>query len=168
MSHVLLLDTNVWSHLILSDPAKRQKVQADLAALLSKYPGATRATSRICVGECLVAARRLPSLELRASAEQDLMAYFDNPELIIVEVNAQITSQAASWRAESLLRAAAHGGPPVNADGGKLKLPDALIAASCLDFSPPAILVTENVSDFEFMQNQTRQTVGNLVIEAVG
>ena len=59
MNAVLLLDTNVWSHLILGEASKRQKVQADLDALLQKYPGAARATSRICVAECLVAARRL-------------------------------------------------------------------------------------------------------------
>ena len=53
MSHVLLLDTNVWSHLILGEENKRQKVQADLDALLLKYPGAARATSRICVADAL-------------------------------------------------------------------------------------------------------------------
>lgn len=45
MNAVLLLDTNVWSHLILGEASKRQKVQADLDALLQKYPGAARAVA---------------------------------------------------------------------------------------------------------------------------
>ncbi len=51
MSHVLLLDTNVWSHLVLSDAAKRQSVQASLTALREKYPDAALATSGVCVAE---------------------------------------------------------------------------------------------------------------------
>ena len=69
MNHVLLIDTNIWSHLILGEENKRLKIQTDLAALLAKYPGAARATSRICFAECLVAARRLLDPVERSAAE---------------------------------------------------------------------------------------------------
>lgn len=168
MSHALLLDTNVWSHLVLGQEDKRVKVQADLAALLLKYPGATRATSRICVAECLVAARRLLDPAERAVAEAGFMAEFDNPQLIIVEVTEAIADMAAATRAQVLRRAAVPGGIVAGADGGRLKLPDAFIAASCLDFDPPAILVTENVGDFFYTEDGAKKTVAGLVVEKVG
>jgi predicted nucleic acid-binding protein len=168
MSHVLLLDTNVWSHLILSDDAKRTKVQADLDALLQKYPGAARATSGICVAECMVAARRIADPTARAAAEAAFQAEFDNSNLMVVDVSPSLLDKAASLRAEALRRSAAAGGTPAGADGGKLKLPDAVIAASCLDFDPPAILITENVSDFRYLEGGLDCTVADLVVERVG
>ena len=168
MSHVLLLDTNVWSHLILGSELKRLKVQADLNALLVKYPGAARATSRICVAECLVAARRLLDPAERAAAEAAFNAEFESPQLIVVEVTPEVADIAAGLRAESLRRAAAQGGIAAGADGGKLKLPDALIAASCLDFNPSAVLVTENVGDFVYVENGVEKTVAGLNVERVG
>jgi predicted nucleic acid-binding protein len=168
MSHVLLLDTNVWSHLILSDEAKRSKVQADLDALLQKYPGAARATSGICVAECMVAARRIADPAARAAAEAAFQAEFDNPNLIVVDVSPSLLDKASTLRAEALRRSAATGGTAAGADGGKLKLPDAVIAASCLDFDPPAILVTENVSDFRYIEGSQSRTVADLVVELVG
>ena len=168
MSHVLLLDTNVWSHLILSDAAKRTKVQADLDALLQKYPGAARATSGICIAECLVAARRIADPIARAAAEAAFQAEFDNPNLMRVDVSPPLLDKAATLRAEALRRSTAAGGTAASADGGKLKLPDAVIAASCLDFDPPAILVTENVSDFRYLQGNQSCTVADLVLEQVG
>ncbi|MDO9400247.1 MAG: PIN domain-containing protein [Polaromonas sp.] len=169
MSHVLLLDTNVWSHLILGEENKRQKVQADLDALLLKYPGAARATSRICVAECLVAARRLLDPAERAAAEAAFAAEFDNPQLIIVEVSKEVADVAATQRAEILRRVAAvAGGAPAGPDGGRLKLPDAFIAASCLDFNPPAILVTENEVDFRYVEDGIQKTVAGLIVEKIG
>lgn len=168
MSHVLLLDTNVWSHLILSDDAKRTKVQADLDSLLQKYPGAARATSGICVAECLVAARRIADPSARAAAEAAFQSEFANPNLMVVDVSPFLLDKAATLRAEALRRSVAAGGTPASADGGKLKLPDAVIAASCLDFDPPAILVTENVSDFRFIEGSQSRTVADLVVEQVG
>lgn len=168
MSHVLLLDTNVWSHLILGEEGKRLKVQADLDALLVKYPGAARATSRICVAECLVAARRLLNPTERAAAESAFNAEFENPQLMIVEVTSEVANVAATLRAEVLRRAVAGGGVPAGQDGGRLKLPDAFIAASCLDFKPTAILVTENEADFHFVENGVQRTAAGLVVERVG
>ena len=168
MSHVLLLDTNVWSHLILSDDAKRSKVQADLDALLQKYPSAARATSGICVAECLVAARRNADPSARAAAEAAFLAEFANPNLMVVDVSPSLLDKAATLRAEALRRSVAAGGTPASTYGGKLKLPDAVIAASCLDFDPPAILVTENVSDFRFLKGGHACTVADLVVEQVG
>lgn len=168
MSHVLLLDTNVWSHLILSDDAKRIKVQADLDALLLKYPDAARATSGICVAECLVAARRIVNPINRVAAEAAFQAEFDNPNLMVVGVSQSLLDKAATLRAEALRRSAAAGGTAAGADGGKLKLPDAVIAASCLDFDPPAILVTENIADFRYFEGGDFSTVANLVVDHVG
>lgn len=36
MSHVLLLDSNVWSHLILGDAEKQEKVKAQLRCSLRR------------------------------------------------------------------------------------------------------------------------------------
>lgn len=168
MSHVLLLDTNVWSHLILGEESKRLKVQTDLAALLAKYPDAVRATSRICVAECMVAARRLLDPIERTSAEAAFTAEFESPQLITVEVTKEVADQAAGLRAEALRRAAIAGGVPAGLDGGKLKLPDALIAASCLDFNPPAILVTENTGDFVYFEGGVQKTIAGIIVERVG
>lgn len=168
MSHVLLLDTNVWSHLILSDDAKRTKVQADLDDLLRKYPGSARATSGICIAECLVAARRIADPAVRAVAEAAFQAEFNNPNLMVVAVSESLLDKAATLRAEALRRSAVLSAVAAGADGGKLKLPDAVIAASCLDFAPPAILVTENVADFCYLKEGQTRTVADLVVEQVG
>ena len=50
----------------------------------------------------------------------------------------------------------------------RIKLPDAIIAASCLDFTPPAILVTENDLDFRYEENGIQKIVAGLVVERVG
>lgn len=166
--HVLLLDSNVWSHLVLGLPDSQARVLASLNALRQKYPGAQLATSQICVAECLVGARRLSDPDQRKAAQAELAFEFSKPELMLVEVTPQVLDRAATLRAESLRRSAALGGPLPKADGGKLKLPDATIAASCLAFNPPAVLVTENASDFEFLENGLQQTVAGLIVEKIG
>lgn len=168
MSPVLVLDTNVWSHRVLSDTAKRQSVQAALQALCVKYPGASLATSGICVAECLVAARRLLDDEQRQLAEDAFRAFFEDPNVMVVDVSEPVLNRAAELRAEILRCAAAAGGAPAGADGGKLKLPDAVVAASCFEFDPPAVLVTENTRDFYYI-NATglTQPVAGLVVERV-
>jgi predicted nucleic acid-binding protein len=168
MSHVLLLDTNVWSHLVLGDAAKSGKIKAQLAALRLKYPGSAMATSGICIAECMVAARRLLDLNARMAAEAAFQREFDRENLMVVDVTPPILDKAASLRAEALRRAAAIGGAPAGPDGGKLKLPDAVIAATCMDFDPAAILVTENVGDFQYIENGLVKTVSGLTVEAVG
>jgi predicted nucleic acid-binding protein len=175
MSRVLLFDTNVWSHLLLGTPEKRLSVQARLRQLGELYPGAAQATSRLCIAEALVGARRLVDEEARRQAEGVLRAAFDSPSLIIVEITGlvadgevQVLDLAASLRAEALRAVALRGGVAVGADGGKLKLPDAIIAASCLAFSPPAVLVTENVADFRVVSPVgATSTVAGLVVEAL-
>jgi predicted nucleic acid-binding protein len=168
MSAVLLLDTNVWSHLLLSVTSKRHKVQASLKALVHKYPGAVRATSRVCVAECMVAARRLLDPLERAAAEAAFLAEFANLNLMIVEVTDVVADTAASLRAEALRRAALSSGKSASAKGGKLKLPDAIIAASCLRFDPPAVLVTENAGDFVFLDGGVQKTVADIAVERIG
>lgn len=168
MSHVLLLDTNVWSHLLFGDQAKSAAVRAQLATLRLKYPGAAVATSGICIAECMVAARRVPGLAERTLIEAAYMLEFSKASLMVVEVTAPILDKAASLRAEALRRASAAGGTPASADGGKLKLPDAIIAATCMDFNPVAILVTENIGDFQYIENGIFKTVSGLTVEKVG
>jgi predicted nucleic acid-binding protein len=104
----------------------------------------------------------------RAAAEAAFAAEFENPQLMIVEMTDFVADKAATLRAEALRRAVANGGVPAGTDGGKLKLPDAMIAASCLDFDPPAILVTENVGDFVFVENGIQKTVADIPVERVG
>ena len=84
MTRVLLWDTNVWSHLLLGIPEKRAQVQARLKELAERYPGATRATSRICIVEALVAARRLTDPQAAQDAEALLQSEFGNANLIVV------------------------------------------------------------------------------------
>jgi len=168
VSHVLLLDSNVWSHLILGDAAMRNKVTAQLAALRLKYPGASIATSAICMAECLVAVRRLSDAAETSRFEAFLQIQFDNPDVMVVAVTAQVLDRAASLRANRLKLAASRGTQTAGADGGKLLLPDAIIAASCLDFNPPAILVTQNHADFRYIENGIQKTVADLVVEGIG
>jgi predicted nucleic acid-binding protein len=175
MSRVLLFDTNVWSHLLLGTPEKRLSVQARLRQLGELYPGATQATSRLCIAEALVGARRLLDPEAARQAEGVLRAAFDSPSLIIVEItdlvahgDVQVLDLAAALRSEALRAVARRGGPSAGPDGGKLKLPDAIIAASCMAFSPPAVLVTENAADFRAVSPAGEvSTVAGLTFEAL-
>ena len=168
MSHVLLLDTNVWSHLILGDVPKRTKMKADLAALLRKDPGAARATSGICVAECLVAARRLADSDAATRAEALFRTEFESADVMVVPVAELVLDRAATLRAQTLLMATQAGGHAAGADGGKLKLPDAIVAASCLEFDPWAVLVTENDKDFRYAAQAGLQTIAGLIVERVG
>lgn len=168
MAQVLLIDSNVWSHLVLGDAAKQAKVRADLQALVQKYPLAARATSGMCVAECMVGARRLTNPASVVAAEAQFNEMFGDPLLMVVEVSDVVLDRAATLRAQALHRAATAGGPPAGENGGKLKLPDAVIAASCLDFDPPAVLVTENDADFRYLENGQSLTVAGLVVERVG
>lgn len=176
MSRVLLWDTNVWSHLLLGAPEKRAQVQARLRELAAVYPGAGRATSRICIAEALVAARRLADPQAASDAEAALRVEFDNPNLIVVELTdsvagsgRQVADVAATLRAQALIAAATRRGTqPASADGGKLKLPDAFIAASCLVFAPPAVLLTENTADFmQVAADGSSQPIAGLTVEAL-
>lgn len=175
MTQVLLWDTNVWSHLLLGKPEKRAEVQARLLAIEARHPDASRATSRICIAEALVAARRLADPQAAQVAEAALQAEFTNPNLIVVEITdlvagstVQIADLAATLRAEALIAAASRGGQAAGPDGGKLKLPDAIVAASCFSFSPPAVLVTENTSDFQQVENDgSIKRLRNLIVESI-
>lgn len=164
----LLLDSNVWSHLVLSEGPMREKVAAQLAALHLKYPDATLATSAICVTECLVAARRLPDVTDASRFEAIFKARFNQPGLVVVPVTDQVLDRAATLRANRLKLAISRGSQTAGADGGKLLLPDAIIAASCLDFNPPAVLVTQNDADFRFLVDGVQTTLAGLVVERVG
>lgn len=175
MSRVLLFDTNVWSHLLLGVPDKQASVRARLRQLGVLYPDAAQATSRICVAEALVAARRLSDQQAAQQAEAALQAAFGNPNLMIVEItdvvagqDVQVADLAASLRGEMLRSVALRGAVAAGPDGGRLKLPDAIVAASCLAFSPPAVLVTENVNDFRVVGTDGAvSTVAGLTVEAL-
>jgi len=164
----LLIDSNVWSHLVLSEMPQREKVAAQLSALHSKYPGATLATSAMCVAECLVAARRLPDPADASRFETIFKARFNQPGLLVVPVTDQVLDFAATLRAKRLKLVASRGSQVASAKGGRLLLPDATIAASCLEFNPPAILVTENDGDFRYVEDGVQKTVADLVIERIG
>lgn len=146
----------------------REKVSAQLVALRLKYPGAVIATSGVCVAECLVAVRRLPEASAAQEFEALFQARFADPGVVVVAVTAQVLDRAASLRANRLKLAALRGSQSASPKGGKLLLPDAIIAASCLEFDPPAILVTENDADFLYVEDGVEKTVANLVVERVG
>lgn len=164
----LLLDSNVWSHLVLSELPMREKVVAQLAALHSKYPDAAIATSAMCVAECLVAARRLPDTADASRFEAVFKARFNQPGVFVVPVTEQVLDHAATLRANRLKLAASRGSQTAGVKGGKLLLPDATIAASCLVFNPPAVFVTENDGDFHYLEDGVKKTVADLVLEKVG
>ena len=164
----LLIDSNVWSHLVLSELPIREKVAAQLAALRLKYPEAAIATSAMCVAECLVAARRLLYASDASQFEAVFKARFNQLGVLVVPLTEQVLDRAATLRANRLKLAASRGSQTAGADGGKLLLPDATVAASCFQFNPPAILVTENASDFEFLENGVQQTVAGLIVEKIG
>lgn len=168
MTSVLLLDSNVWSHLVLSELTLRNKLAAQLAALRLKYPGAALATSALCVAECLVAARRLPDAAAAQQFETIFKALFNHHDLMVVPVNDQVLDRAASLRATRLKLAASRGSQMARPDGGKLQLADAIVAASCLEFTPSAILVTENLADFCYPEDGIFKTVAGITIEPIG
>ena len=93
---------------------------------------------------------------------------FRSPDLIVVEVTQQVLDNAATLRASRLQLAARRGSQRAGPDGGKLLLPDAIMAASCLEFTPPAVLVTENDLDFRYEENGIQKIVAGLVVERVG
>lgn len=167
MGHVLLLDSNVWSHLILSDIPKREKLLSQLVELRQKYPGAVIATSGICVAECLVAARRLADVSEALQVEAMFKSQFEAPGVVVVPVNEQVLDRASSLRAQRLKLAASRGSQSAGMKGGRLQLPDAIVAASCLDFKPTAVLVTENVADFRYIEDGIQRTVAGLIVEQV-
>ena len=101
---------------------------------------------------------------------------FKRPGLRVVELTGKVFGtevdvydRAAEMRASMILRTrrlAPHA--TVSDDGGKLKLPDALVAASCFHFSPPAVLFTKNAKDFQIV-GESGQPVAlpGLVVEAL-
>lgn len=109
MLQVLLLDSNVWSHLILSEAPKREKLVGQLAELRQKYPRAVIATSGICVAECLVAARRLADGEQALKFEALFKAQFEAPGVVVVPVTEQVLDRASSLHAQRLKLAALQG-----------------------------------------------------------
>jgi predicted nucleic acid-binding protein len=174
MPAVLLFDTNIWSDLLLGDEAEQQRVRQRLVALRATYGDFVRATSRICVVEALVAARIAPTAHQRDADEALLQSELEHPALIVVELTDKIFGEtvavgdrAASLRAEMVRRTRALApASGITADGGKLKLPDAIIAASCLHFSPPAVLFTKNRKDFEVTDGRGgRVALTGLVVE---
>ncbi len=168
MAPPLLIDSNVWSHLILGSSEKQIKVRAQMAALQRKYVGIRLVTSAVCVAECLIAARRLADSVLAQRAEAAFRLEFSSGDVEIVPVTEQVLDQAATLRANRLKLAASRGSQVASAKGGKLLLPDAAIAASCLTFNPSAILVTENDGDFRYLEEGVEKTVADLVIERIG
>ena len=177
MPAVLLFDTNIWSDLVLGSEAERQHVQRRLAELRAVHGSFAMATSRICVAEALVAARTREAQQDRERAEGRLREEFDRPGLRVVELTDKIfgtevhvSDRAAGLRADMIRRTrrlAPHA--EISEDGGKLKLPDALIAASCFCFSPPAVLFTKNARDFQVVDEKgAKAALPGLVVESLG
>ena len=174
MPAVLLFDTNIWSDLLLGNADEQQRVRQRLGVLRGNYGDFALATSRLCIVEALVAARLASTEEGRARDEKRLWSEFRHPGLVVVELtdkvfgeSVDIGDRAASLRAEMIRRTKALAPTSgITADGGKLKLPDAIVAASCLHFSPPAVLFTKNRKDFEVADGRGgRVALAGLVVE---
>ena len=133
---MLLLDTSVWAHLVSSAGPRRSQVQARLRELHDKYPGATRATSAICVAEALAGARRLSDPAVATLTEAAYRREFAMGSVVVVPADESVLDQAASLRSQ-VLRAteARKRAAAIPVDGGKLLLPDAIVAASCFAFN---------------------------------
>ena len=136
---------------------------------LDAYKGlGTTSLSEISKAECWVAARRLADSSERAKCEASFMQIFSSSQLVTIPVSAAVLNNAASLRGDLLRLAARAGAPPASADGGKLKLIDAIIAASCLEFDVPAVLVTENDKDFRYLETGVAKTIAGLTVERIG
>ena len=134
---MLLLDTCILIYSIEGDPATQALVKARVAQLQRRH-GAQLAISRVTLAECLVGAFKSPDTLLEAMYRECGKA------MQVVEMSESVMERAARMRANAIRQ---------------LKMPDAIIAASCFEFEPKGVLVTRNVRDFDH--------IAGLVVEAI-
>ncbi|MEI6214135.1 MAG: PIN domain-containing protein [Desulfuromonadales bacterium] len=117
----LFLDANIIIYRVEAVEPFNQQVVALLRLLLSKYPHAGFAVSRLSMMECLVK----PLRERNSADISQYRAFFVSAGLQIVEVSAQVIEIATMLRARHSLRT-----------------PDAIQAASALSISGSVTFLT--------------------------
>ncbi|MEN1957638.1 type II toxin-antitoxin system VapC family toxin [Luteimonas changyuni] len=118
---ILFLDANALIYLIEGAEPFVSRVRGQLRALEAAHPGAHMAVSRLTALEC----RTGPMKAGDASILSHYDAFFAQPDLVWVELDATVIDLATAIRAR-------HG----------LRTPDALQAACCLHLGPEHAFVT--------------------------
>jgi predicted nucleic acid-binding protein len=118
---IVFLDANAVIYLIEAAQPFANSVRDELTTLADEHPQLTLALSRLSWLECRVGPLK--------QKDQETLARYDNffrlPDLVWVELSKEVVEKATLLRSRYGLRT-----------------PDALQAASCLQFDPPAVMLT--------------------------
>ena len=118
---IALLDASALIYLVDGEVHWAEATQATLQQLAAEAPDLTLAVSRLSVLECRVAPLRRGD---QASLDR-FEALFAQPDLLVVELSASVVELATQLRAKH-----------------RLRTPDALQAACCLELGPEAVMIT--------------------------
>ena len=118
---IAFLDASALIYLVDGEAQWAEATQATLQQLAAEAPDLTLAVSRLSVLECRVAPLRRGD---QASLDR-FEALFAQPDLLVVELSASVVELATQLRAN-----------------GRLRTPDALQAACCLELGPEAVMIT--------------------------
>ena len=115
------LDASALIYLVDGEDQWAEATQATLQQLAAEAPDLTLAVSRLSVLECRVAPLRRGD---QASLDR-FEALFAQPDLLVVELSASVVELATQLRAKH-----------------RLRTPDALQAACCLELGPEVVMIT--------------------------
>lgn len=118
---IAFLDTSTLIYLLEGAPPHADHARQCLAALLAQHPGLRTAVSRLTWLECRVGPIKTGDAALLAAYD----TFFARPDLLTVELDAQVVDLATAIRARH-----------------NLKTPDALQAACCLQLGAAHTFVT--------------------------
>ena len=118
---IAFLDASALIYLVDGEAQWAEATQATLQQLAVEAPELTLAVSRLSVLECRVAPLRRGD---QASLDR-FEALFAQPDLLVVELSASVVELATQLRAKH-----------------RLRTPDALQAACCLELGPEAVMIT--------------------------
>ena len=118
---IAFLDASALIYLVDGEDQWAEATQATLQQLAVEAPDLTLAVSRLSVLECRVAPLRRGD-----QASLDCFeALFAQPDLLVVELSASVVELATQLRAKH-----------------RLRTPDALQAACCLELGPEVVMIT--------------------------
>ena len=118
---IAFLDASALIYLVDGEDQWAEATQATLQQLAAEAPDLTLAVSRLSVLECRVAPLRRGD---QASLDR-FEALFAQPDLLVVELSASVVELATQLRAKH-----------------RLRTPDALQAACCLELGPEVVMIT--------------------------
>ena len=118
---IAFLDASALIYLVDGEAQWAESTQATLQQLAVGAPELTLAVSRLSVLECRVAPLRRGD---QASLDR-FEALLAQPDLLVVELSASVVELATQLRAKH-----------------RLRTPDALQAACCLELGPEAVMIT--------------------------